>query len=74
MAALDQTPDEYKRKYDALTKVTAALRKSLDRMEQCSTEFEDIVQTCMNTWRSTALGGCSNCRQARKSLPWLLRH
>ena len=48
VAALYQTPDEYKRKYDALTKVTAELRKNLDKMEQCSTDFADMVQTCIH--------------------------
>ena len=49
IAALSQNPEEYKRKRETLTRATAELRSNVDKMEQCSTEFADMMQTCINS-------------------------
>ena len=41
-------PEEYKRRYEALIRTTAELRSNVDRMEQCSREFGDMMQKCIN--------------------------
>ena len=46
--ALSQNPEEYKRKYEALTQATAELRSNIERMDQCSREFEVMIQNCIN--------------------------
>ena len=48
IAVLSQNAEEYKRKNEALTKVAAEFRRNIERMEQCSSEFADMVQTCIN--------------------------
>ena len=48
IAALSQNPKEYKRRNEALMKATAELRSSVDRMEQCSKEFTDLMQCCID--------------------------
>ena len=48
IAALSQTPEEYQRKYEALKRATIELRKNLEKMEQCTTEFGDLIQNCIN--------------------------
>ena len=48
IAELDQNSEEYMRKYETLMKATAELRRNTDKMEQCSTDFADMMQTCIN--------------------------
>ena len=48
IAALSQSPEEYMRKNDTLTKAAAELRRNVDRMEQCSRDFADMMQKCIN--------------------------
>ena len=48
IVALSQNPEEYQRKYQALTKAAAELRLNVDRMEQCSREFTNLLQNCIN--------------------------
>jgi len=48
IAALNQNPKEYKRRNEALTKAAAELRRNLDKMEQCSVEFAEMMQNCIN--------------------------
>ena len=48
IAALRQNPEEYMRKYEKLTKAAAEIHRNVDRMEQCSTEFEEAIQNCIN--------------------------
>jgi len=48
VAALSQNPEEYKRKYETLTKAAAELRSNIDKMEQCSICFGDMMQKCIN--------------------------
>lgn len=48
IAALGQTDEEYKRKSDALKRAAEELRKNVARIEQCSSELEAVVQSCIN--------------------------
>ena len=48
IAALLQDPQEYKRKIETLTKATAELRKNVERVEKCCSEFSDMMQNCIN--------------------------
>ena len=47
IAAISQSPEESKRKYEALTKAAAELRSNVDRLDQCSREFEELMQHCI---------------------------
>jgi len=48
IAALNQDPEEYKRKNEALMRAAVELRRNVDKMEQCFTEFGDMMQNCIN--------------------------
>ena len=48
IAALSQNPEDYKRRSEALSKAATELRSNLDRMEQCSSEFGEMMQNCIN--------------------------
>ena len=48
IAALSQNPEEYMRKYEALTKAATELRSNVERMEQCSRDFAKMMQNCIN--------------------------
>lgn len=59
IAAFDQNPEEYRRKSAAHLKAVAALRSNVERMEQFSTDFEGIMQQCLDylaEYRSRWLG------------------
>ena len=49
IAVLNQNPEEYKRRYETLTKASAELRSNVAKMEQCSREFSDMMQHCINS-------------------------
>jgi len=47
IAALSN-PKEYKRRNEALVKTTAELRSIVERMDQCASEFTEMMQNCIN--------------------------
>lgn len=49
IAALAFNLQDYLRKNEALEKGAAALRSNLDRMEQCSCEFDGMIQKCIDS-------------------------
>lgn len=46
--ALRQSFENYQHKHEALAKAAAELRSNIDRMEQCSSEFADMMHNCIN--------------------------
>ena len=48
IAVLSQNPEQYMRKYETLTKAATELRKNIERAEQCSIEFADLMTNCIN--------------------------
>jgi len=48
IAALSQNPDEYVRKSEALKNGAMALRRNLDKIDQCCLEFDRMMQGCIN--------------------------
>lgn len=48
IAALNQSPEEYQRKSEWLAQATAELRKNLDRIDQFSVEFAEMMQGCID--------------------------
>lgn len=47
-AAFSRNPEEYTRKGEALTRAAAELRANITQIEQCSAEFSDLIQSCIN--------------------------
>jgi len=47
IAALRQSPKDYRHKYEALKQGREALLKSLESLEQLTMEFDDLMQNCI---------------------------
>lgn len=47
IVALNQDPQVYMHKYEALSKGTTALRRNIEEMENCSREFDELINKCI---------------------------